>query len=221
MDPEDARPQIIFGLVTRGPEIVLAEYAGLTGNFEEATRKFIQNIKPGNAQEDWKSYTCGEQAFHYIIDGELWYVCMADRTMERRLPFGFLSALKDLFDERFKKEVWSKAGAFSLNDQFRDDIAVLMEKYNSPDADRVASMTAKVRQIEDGLMDSIDKLMDRQEKIELLVNRSQVLSESSSSFNRESTRLHRTIRWRNLKTHLILGGIAILVIIILVWVCTR
>merc|ERR1719162_496971 len=69
------RPQIIFALVSRGPHDVLAEYTALTGNFEQATRQFLQKLCPTT---EWKSYIYGEQALHYIIDGELWFTCMAD-----------------------------------------------------------------------------------------------------------------------------------------------
>merc|ERR1719199_913476 len=142
---------------------------------------------------------------------------MADRAMERRLPFGFMAAVQEQFRQRYDKDTVAAASAGGMNREFRDTIREMMNRYNAPDADRVASMSEKVRNINDNLVESIDKLLDRQEKIDLLVNRSELLNHSSESFHRESARLHRTVRWRNLRTHIILVIVAIIGIIIVVW----
>merc|ERR1712130_848902 len=92
-----------------------------------------------------------------------------------------------------------------------------MEKYNSPDVDRVASTMSKVQHINDTIMESIDKILERQEKIELLVNRSQLLSESSSSFRRDAARLRRVVWWRNASTMAIIACVIVLVILIIVF----
>lgn len=213
----EVRPQIIFALVTRGPQVVLADYSGLsvTGNFEAATRQFVTKINPS---EEWKSYICGDQAFHYFIDGDLWFVCMADKAMERRLPFGFMAAVQEAFKKRYDPQTVAAAPAHGMNVEFRETIRELMNRYNSPDADRVASMTEKVQHINQNLVESIDKLLDREEKIHLLINRSEMLSQSSESFHRDSRQLHRNVRWRNLRTHIILAVVIVVGILIVVWV---
>merc|ERR1712032_347513 len=92
----------------------------------------------------------------------------------------------------------------------------LMEKYNSPGADRVGVMSEKVKQINDNLLDSIDKILERQEKIELLVDRSQSLSDSSASFRREAEQLRRVVWWRNVRTMACLSLIAFLAIVVII-----
>merc|ERR1712166_1523408 len=88
------KPQIIYALVTRGAEVVLADYSALTGNFEETMQDFLQKL---DRTVEWKSYVNGEQALHYIIDGQTWFLCLADRDMERRVVFAFLAALQQSF----------------------------------------------------------------------------------------------------------------------------
>eukprot|EP00434_Breviolum_minutum_P009932 symbB.v1.2.008754.t1/scaffold544.1/size189386/11 len=156
---ERERKQIIYALVIRSQKVVLAEYTALAGNFQQATIQILQKLE---SSTEWKSYIYGEYAFHYIVDpaSELWFVCMADREVGRRIPFGFLQA-----------EQTESAIAYGMQSDFREELQFLLERYNSPDVDRVASMMAKVQHINDHLMESIDKILERQEKIELLATR--------------------------------------------------
>ena len=92
----------------------------------------------------------------------------------------------------------------------------LLERYNSPDVDRVSSMMAKVQHINENLMESIDKILERQEKIELLVSRSQVLSDSASSFRRDAEQLRRLVWWGNVKKMGMAAGCLLLIILVIV-----
>merc|ERR1712194_251462 len=144
------------------------------------------------------------------------FVCMAERTMGRRIPFAFLTQVQEAFQGRYTEQQVQSAIAYGMKNEFKNTLQELMEKNNSPDADRVASMMVKVQNINDNLMESIDKILERQEKIELLVNRSQALSQSSSSFRRVAVNLRRVVWWRNFRTMamlIALGVVAILIIL--------
>mmetsp|Transcript_40557 Transcript_40557/g.94171 ORF Transcript_40557/g.94171 Transcript_40557/m.94171 type:complete len:225 (-) Transcript_40557:19-693(-) len=202
------RPQIVYALVIRGQRVVLAEYTALAGNFQQATIQILQKLE---STSEWKSYIYGEYAFHYIVDQTLglWFVCMAERLLGRRIPFGFLQAVQDAFAQTYSAEQAESAIAYGMQSNFREQLQGLMERYNSPDVDRVASMMAKVQHINDHLMDSIDLILERQEKIDLLVHRSEELSASASSFRRDAEHLRRRVWWQNAKT---MAGMACVVI---------
>ncbi|CAK9056827.1 unnamed protein product [Durusdinium trenchii] len=212
---ERERSQIIYALVIRGQKVVLAEYTALAGNFQQATMQILQKLE---SSAEWKSYIYGEYAFHYIVDqtADLWFVCMAEKLLGRRIPFGFLQAVQEAFMQKYSKEQVESAIAYGMQSDFREELQFLLERYNSPDVDRVASMMAKVQHINDHLMESIDKILERQEKIELLVSRSQVLSESASSFRRDAEQLRRLVWWGNVKKMAIIAGLVILVILIII-----
>lgn len=213
-EPRD-RPQIIYALVIRGPKVVLAEHTALAGNFQQATIQILEKLE---RTAEWKSYIYGEYAFHYIIDQSsgLWFVCMTDRAMGRRIPFGFLGAVQESFKRQYSNDEVSCAIAYGMQGDFREQLKNLMETYNSPNADRIASMMSKVQHINDNLMESIDKILERQEKIELLVTRSQMLSESAGSFRREAERLRRVVWWRNARTMSILACLVFLAILVII-----
>jgi len=205
---------MIYALVIREPKVVLAEYTGLTGNFQQATMLILQKL---DGSDEWKSYTLGEYAFHYIIDrtSGLWFVCMADGLMGRRMPFGFLTALKEEFKKRYTPEEIQCAIAYGMRAEFDGQIQVLMDKYNDPREDRVQHLLQTVHEITDDVMESIDQILGRQEKIELLVNRSQSLAISSSSFRREAVQVRNVIWWQNTKIKLLLAFLAIFFIILI------
>ncbi|CAJ1365740.1 unnamed protein product, partial [Effrenium voratum] len=190
--------QIIYALVIRGQKVVLAEYTALAGNFQQATIQILQKLE---SSPEWKSYIYGEYAFHYIVDqvSGLWFVCMADRQLGRRVPFSFLNAVQEAFAQSYSNEQVESAIAYGMQTDFREELQGLMERFNAPDHDRVASLTAKVQHINDHLMESIDKILERQEKIELLVNRTQMLAENASQWRRETEHLRRAVWWRNCK----------------------
>lgn len=216
---DGTRPQIIYALVIRGPKVVLSEYTALAGNFQQATIQILQKLEQ---TAEYKSYIYGEYAFHYTIDkldegNSLWFVCMAEKALGRRIPFAFLAAVQDKFKQMYTNDDVRAAIAYAMQNDFKGEIQGLMEKYNGPGGDKIAAMQEKVRNINDNLMDSIDKILERQEKIELLVNRSQMLSQSSTSFRRETQTLRNQIWWKNARMMLILGGLAILIILILIF----
>mmetsp|Transcript_87986 Transcript_87986/g.249265 ORF Transcript_87986/g.249265 Transcript_87986/m.249265 type:complete len:225 (+) Transcript_87986:88-762(+) len=208
------RSQIIYGLVLRGPKVVLAEYTAASGNFQQATMQILQRLE---RTVEFKSYVYGEYAVHYIIDEatELWFVCLAEKLMGRRIPFAFLAATQEAF-QRYSSDQVQSAIAYGMQTEFKPVIQHLMEKYNSPDADRVTAMMEKVQHINDTLMEGIDKILERQERIDLLVSRSETLAQSSSSFVREAGHLRRVVWWQNARTLAMLGCAGAVIILIIV-----
>mmetsp|Transcript_3121 Transcript_3121/g.5137 ORF Transcript_3121/g.5137 Transcript_3121/m.5137 type:complete len:262 (-) Transcript_3121:60-845(-) len=210
------RPQIVYALIARSmsetssatgllPKEVLCEYSSLEQNSEAQIRDLLPKFTPDNAS---KSYTFGDNhGLHYIFEDSLWFVCLADKAYGNARPFSCLKALQEAFQRQ-------KSGA-----NFRDEMKKIVSHWNSPEAavsERVLRMNQAVNDIHENLLDSLDNLMERGEKIDVLVQRSLVLSENSSSFARESRVLHNRIRWRNLKSFIILGLLVFVVIFVIV-----
>jgi vesicle-associated membrane protein 7 len=177
---------------------VLAEHGD--GNIKQVLKRCRLN-----QSHEWKSYVYGEQAFHYISDipAGLCYLCIADKKFGRKLPFAFLRALQTAFKERFPAGAppGCSPGDFQA---FAEDIQVLMHHHNSPD-NRVSNLMAKVESVNENLSESMDKLMERQEKIDVLVERSDSLATSSMQFQQEARTLRKAVTWRNKKVLMAFG----------------
>lgn len=194
--------------------MVLAHYTGLAGNFEQATMqmllKFPRSTEP-------KSYLHGEYAFHYTVQdsADLWYVCLADKAMSRKTAFGFLKSLQEAFTQKYTAEQVEVAIAEGMQKEFREDLKQFMETYNSGRLDRVARAMEQVKDINESLVDSLQKVMERQERIDLLVNRSEALSGQSHTFRRQTQQLQRRIRWENWRRMIICGLVTLLFVIVI------
>ncbi len=64
--------------------------------------------------------------FYFMNANGITYSCMCNNEIKKETAFYFLEDLKNFFDEYFKPEQVSKAGAFSLNEQFREQIRIKM-----------------------------------------------------------------------------------------------
>ncbi|KAG0248233.1 Vesicle-associated membrane protein, partial [Actinomortierella ambigua] len=91
---------IIYALVARG-SIILAEYTNSSGNFTTVTEAILGKIPPNNSK---LTYVYDRYLFHYICEDGLTYMCMADDTFGRRIPFAFLQDMKERFLAQYPRE---------------------------------------------------------------------------------------------------------------------
>lgn len=202
-------------------EFLVAEIKELV-QFDSTKSKLLELSllsKSIEAGTEGKSYIVGDYAIHCVVDSgtRVWFTCMAERAMGRRLPFAFLAALQCSFGQWYAAPQVAAAEANGMQAEFRPEIEALVEKYNAPNADRVACLMEKVQHINDNIMESIDKILERQDKIDLLVNRSQLLSNSSASFRREAVRVRNAVRSRHMRMWGIIGAVILAVILVVIW----
>uniref|UniRef100_A0AAV1USW3 Uncharacterized protein n=1 Tax=Peronospora matthiolae TaxID=2874970 RepID=A0AAV1USW3_9STRA len=205
---------IVYALVSR-EKTVLAEYTATSGNFPTVTRVLLAKIPPSDGR---MSYVYDRHLFHYIVEAGVTYLCMADDDLKRRVPFLFLDDLKKRFQEAYGARACT-AIAFAMNSQFQHEIRRLLEYYNAHDPDADSSL-ARVRQqiddVKDIMVENIDKVLDRGEKFELLVDRTDKLHRQSVKFERSSTHLRQSMWRRNAKLWLLLVAVALFLVYLVV-----
>jgi len=181
---------------------VLAEYGN--GNI----RQVLKRCRLTQCHEG-KSYVYGDLAFHYISDipDGLCYLCTADKKFGRKLPFAFLGQLQKAFKARFPAGV-AEGCAPEDFEVFAGDIEVLLQHHN-PAASRVSNLMAKVEIVNENLSESIDKLMERQEVIDVLAERSGCLAASSLNFQEEARTVRKKMQWQNKKALVVFGGLGL------------
>jgi vesicle-associated membrane protein 7 len=208
---------IIYALITRKTQ-VLAEYtsSGLTGNFSTVTRVLLKKIP----DEDGKlSYIYDKYIFHYMVADGLTYLCMTDRDFPRLVAFQFLGEIKDRFIATYGDR-GKTAIAFAFNADFQRVLQQQMDRYNSAKTDKIAKVREEINQVKDVMIKNIDKVLERGEKIELLVDKTEVLDQHAFKFKKTSKKLARAMWWKYVKFTLILVVIlAIVIYIILAAAC--
>ena len=110
-----------------------------------------------------------------------------------------------------------RAVALQMNAEFQPVLRALMEKVNAASMDRIQSHIAN---ISDSMIDNIDKIMQRQEKIELLVEKTQTLNETALQFRRQAVDVRRILWWRDARAKITMLFISlVLVFFIVMWIC--
>ncbi|KAG2521686.1 hypothetical protein JM16_006111 [Phytophthora kernoviae] len=203
---------IVYALVSR-EKTVLAEYTATSGNFPTVTRVLLAKIPSTDGR---MSYVYDHHIFHYIVEGGVTYLCMADDDLKRRVPFLFLEDMKNRFQATYGERALT-AIAFAMNDQFQHEIRRLLDYYNAnPDADSLSRVRQQIDDVKDIMVENIEKVLDRGEKFELLVDRTDKLNRQSVKFERSSTQLRKSMWRRNIKLWLLLVFVGLFVVYLVI-----
>ena len=153
--------------------------------------------------------------FHYTVSNSITYLCMADDDEKRRVPFAFLDDVNARFRERYGDRART-AIAFAMNEEFARILQQQMTFFNAdPAADNIGRVRAQINDVKDVMVQNIEKVLERGEKIELLVDKTDKLNNAAFKFERQSKKLKNAMWWRNLKMKLMIGMVVALVLYII------
>lgn len=179
------------------------------------------------------TYTHGSHHIHYIADspadhpdhpsssaGGLTFLVIADSSLGRRIPFGFLFEIRNRFFEHFSPSATDFSdlpnyGAASFN----GDLKRLMVDYGTTSGGKDDAISNVQREIDDvrGIMTrNIEGLLERGERIDLLVDKTDRLGGSAREFRVRSRGLKRQMWWKNVKLMALLGLVCVLIIAVIV-----
>ncbi|KAG6591562.1 Vesicle-associated membrane protein 713, partial [Cucurbita argyrosperma subsp. sororia] len=158
--------------------------------------------------------------FHVKRTDGLTVLCMADDTAGRRIPFAFLEDIHQRFVRTYGRAVHS-ANPYGMNDEFSRVLSQQMEYYsNDPNADRINRLKGEMSQVRNVMIENIDKVLERGDRLELLVDKTTNMQGNTMRFRKQSRRFRNTVWWKNVKLMLML--IVLLLVIaylVLAYVC--
>lgn len=192
---------IVYALVSR-QKTVLAEYTATSaaGNFPTVTRVLLAKIPPTDGK---MTYVYDEYVFHYIVENGICYLCMSDEKNKHRVPFSFLQDMKQHFIAQYGREAPQTAIAFSFNESFSKTIQNRMDFYNSgkvdSSIDSLGAVKNQIDEVKDVMVQNIEKVLERGEKIELLVDKTDRLNQQAFRFEASSRSLRRHLYWRRIR----------------------
>jgi len=203
---------IIYSLISRGSTI-LAEYTDAAGNFTTVTQAILEKIPASNGK---MSYVYDRYLFHYISEDGLVYLCMADEEFGRRIPFAFLDDIKNRFKASYA--VQSKtAMAYSMNGEFSKVLKKQMDYFsNNPNADKLNEVRGEIAAVKEVMVQNIEKVLERGERMELLVDKTDNLNQQAFQFKKKSTQLKRAMWWKNVKLMIILVLVCVVILYLLI-----
>jgi len=217
---------LFYALVSRG-KTVLAENTGAantSGNFEVIARVILAKLDENETQRQMrKSIDADEYTFHVLAEEELLFIALTDRSFPPRMAFTFLTDIKNRFLGKYKRTDWEHAIAQSFNAEFSGVLSLVMAHYNNASSGNAREDDAAIRKIKDQLEDvkdvmrtNIDSLLNRGERIELLVDTTERLTQASMKFQESATRLKHQHWWNVKKNQITLLIIFFIVVFLIV-----
>ena len=175
------------------------------------------------------TYTHGSHHIHYIAEspsgsdtpsasaGGLTFLVVAEASLGRRVPFGFLFEIRRRFFDEFPARATDydelpNYGAAAFNGTLKG----LMVDFGTTAGGRDDAISSVQREMDDvrGIMTrNIEGLLERGERIDLLVDKTDRLGGSAREFRVRSRGLKRQMWWKNVK---LMGLLALVVVLIIV-----
>ncbi|KAM3382315.1 hypothetical protein P3S68_007889 [Capsicum galapagoense] len=205
---------LIYSFVARGT-VILAEYTELTGNFTSIASQCLQKLPASNNKF---TYNCDGHTFNYLVEQGFTYCVVAVESIGRKIPIAFLERTKEEFTKKYGGGKAATAVANSLNREFGPKLKEQM-LYCVDHPEEISKLTkvkAQVSEVKGVMMENIEKVLDRGEKIELLVDKTDNLRSQSQDFRTLGTTMRRKMWLQSMKIKLIVLGIIIALILIIV-----
>ncbi|OAX83190.1 hypothetical protein ACJ72_02445 [Emergomyces africanus] len=173
------------------------------------------------------TYTHDRLFVHYIADspsatsenGELTshaplsYLVVATAELGRRIPFAFLLETRRKFLAAYDPNstdfgALPAYGCAAFNTNLRE----LLQTYNTaPPADSLASARKEIDSVRGIMTENIERVLERGERIDLLVDKTDRLGSSARDFRVRSRGLRRQMWWKNVKV----VGLLVVVVVFL------
>ncbi|MBA0774878.1 hypothetical protein Gotri_010057 [Gossypium trilobum] len=205
---------LIYAFVSRG-EVILAEYTEFSGNFNSIAFQCLQKLPSSNNKF---TYNCDGHTFNYLVDNGYTYCVVADELAGRQVPIAFLERVKEDFVSKYGSGKAATAPANSLNKEFGPKLKEHMQYCveHPEEISKLAKIKSQVSEVKGVMMENIEKVLDRGEKIELLVDKTENLHQQAQDFRNTGTKIRRKMWLQNMKIKLIVLGIFIALILIIV-----
>jgi vesicle-associated membrane protein 7 len=144
--------------------------------------------------------------FHYKSEGERVYICVAHKETALRVAFAFLESV-----------------ASQLNRDFNSPKKLLkdrMDFHNNPANDKITNLRNEIDEVKDVMMENIDRVLQRGEKLDALTDKSTRLAETAQDFHKSARTLKRAFCMKHAKiVALIVVIILIIIIVVLLIAC--
>lgn len=115
------------------------------------------------------------------------FLCLAYRDFGNKLPFLFLGEIAS----KFLKEFEEKDDYSVYHEELVDDIELWS---NSNENSNIVQIKDKIQSVKETMVSNIDKVIERGEKLEILVEKTHDLDDTANEFSNSSNRLRNKFK---------------------------
>ncbi|KAJ2898908.1 uncharacterized protein MKZ38_003592 [Zalerion maritima] len=174
------------------------------------------------------TYTHGNNHIHYVSEsasaysesassaGGLTFLVITDSSLSRRVAFGFLLEARKRFFSDFPPETSDFADLPNYGcASFNGDLRRLMVDCGTRE-DTISNVQKEMDDVRGIMTQNIEGLLERGERIDLLVDKTDRLGGSAREFRVRSRGLKRQMWWKNIKIMSLLVVVVVLIVLSIV-----
>ena len=94
------------------------------------------------------------------------------------------------------------------------NVKALVDRYSDPNSDKIGQIKSVLEQTKIQMVDNIDKVIERGERIDGLCEKSELLVAEASTFESQAS----TLKWSMLKKKIIMIAVLLLVIAVIIFI---
>lgn len=143
---------------------------------------------------------------------------VAQSELGRRIPFAFLLELKKKFLAQYSPDSteYQSLPAYGTA-AFNSILKSMLQQYNiAPPNDSLANAKKEIDSVKDIMTENIERVLERGERIDLLVDKTDRLGGSARDFRVRSRGLRRQMWWKNVRIMVLLTVVVIFLLYLFV-----
>lgn len=167
-----------------------------------------------SAPNNSSSSTANEPTSHAALT----YLIVAQADVGRRIPFAFLVELKRKFLSQYPPEstTYQSLPPYGCA-AFNTHLKAMLNTYNTaPPADALSNARKEIDDVRNIMTENIERVLERGERIDLLVDKTDRLGGSARDFRVRSRGLRRQMWWKNVRIMVLLGVVVVFLIYLFV-----
>lgn len=211
----------IYAAIAHG-QTILCQHDFAKRDPKEVVQLVLAKIAPGESKKASLMYQ--DLSIHYISTPAtsdtpegVTFILITKESCGRKAPFLCLLEMEKKFNQQYTPQTIGTATKDSLN-KFEGEMVALVNSGKYEDVAKVAQ--SEINKVRDIMVENVEQILERGERISLLVNRTDEMTNNAVAFRKRSTQAKRNMWWKNVKMSALLGtGVAGLIYIAVGSVC--
>jgi vesicle-associated membrane protein 7 len=229
-----APTSLLYACIAHGTTILAEHTSPGTSSTSASSLASVILPKISHSSPQKLTYTHDRLFVHYIADSPssssnapdeelsshaaLTYLAVAQSELGRRIPFAFLLELKKKFLAQYPPESTNFQSLPPYGSAaFNTTLKSMLGTYNiSPPSDSLSNARKEIDSVKNIMTENIERVLERGERIDLLVDKTDRLGGSARDFRVRSRGLRRQMWWKNVRIMVLLVVVVIFLIYLFV-----
>jgi len=220
---------LLYACIAHNITILSEHVAAPSAQVSKLASVILPKINHASPQK--QTYTSGANFVHFIAcapseypsnsqsAGGLTFLCVARDNLGQRVPFGFLLEAKKKFFEEYPAAStdFSSLPGYGCG-AFNTTLKNLIAHHGSYEGqqDALKNVQREMDDVREIMSENIERVLERGERIDLLVDKTDRLGGSARDFRVRSTGLKRRMWWKNVKLMVLLALVVIFLLYLFV-----